>query len=348
MAFIRQRKGKKGTSYYIEYYIDGKKYTHTISYKENKTLKEVKRIAAELELKAQPPDFDNLTIKQFFDICLQNMESNIDENTSKNLKKIIQMFLLFSGESIKVNLINHNYIDEYKDWLYKKRKENSIDIEKTKRGINTDLSFIRWIFNYGYRKDFIKNKIFEKVDFFKTQEYVPDFLTKNESRKLYKNLPKTKIRLYFIILKYTGMRRIEVLRLQGKNIDLENGLILLEKHKNRRPTMKPIHPTLKRIFISWKVLSGDQEQKLFDYHKNTITLMFRRALVKAGLGHKKASVHIMRHTYATRIIEHHQDDFDKGERLAQELLDHTNRKSTKIYTHIVKKVLQQQQSKVKF
>ena len=348
MAFIRQRKGKKGTSYYIEYYIDGKKYTHTISYKENKTLKEVKLIAAELELKAQPPDLNDLTVKEFFDACLKKLENNIGEDSLYITKVYLKQFILFSGESLKVNLITHNYIDEYKDWLYARKKEKSTDNEKTKRGINVNLKFIKHVFNYGYKKDLIKNKVFDKVDFYKTQKYVADFLTKQEARKLYKCLPKTRIRILYIVLKYTGMRKIEVLRIKEKNIDLKNDFIILERHKNNLPTKKPIHPVLKRILISWNVLSGNKEENLFNFNKSYVSNCVRRSLIKAGLGHKKSSAHIMRHTYATRIIAHHQNDFDKGERLAQELLDHTDRRSTKIYTHLVKEMIKNEQKKIKF
>ena len=349
MAHIHPIKGKNGTSHKIEYYVNGKKKYHTISYKENKTIKEIKRIAAELELKAEPPDLNDLTLGQFYEKSLENFEVDLSPESIRSIKNKFKPFLFFAGETIKVNLITHHFIHEYKKWLFERNMEKSEDEEKTKRGVNASLNILRWVFNEGYKQDLIKNKIFDKVTFLRAQEYIADFLTKSEARMLYKHLPARKEdKFFYVVLKYTGMRRNEVLLLKEKDMDIVNDLIILRHRKNKKPITKPMHLVVKKILMKWEILTGDKERKLFTFHHESITKIFRRALNEAGLEDKKAAVHILRHTYGTRIMETYQNDLDSGERLTQELLGHKNIKSTRRYTHLVRKILKDKHSKVKF
>ncbi len=58
---------------------------------------------------------------------------------------------------------------------------------------------------------------------------------------------------------------------------------------------------------------------------------FKQALKKAKI-HKQASVHTLRHSFATHLLEQGYDI-----RTVQELLGHKNVQTTMIYTHIAKK-----------
>ena len=56
----------------------------------------------------------------------------------------------------------------------------------------------------------------------------------------------------------------------------------------------------------------------------------KRALEQAGI-HKPVSVHTLRHSFATHLLQHHYDI-----RTVQELLGHADVSTTMIYTHVLK------------
>lgn len=357
---IQKIKRKTGTAHKCYWYENGQHKTKTFppNIPKEFVLDWLNRKTTEIAYqKYNPnpqPQFNNTSLQQLQYIYNQKRANEIDiERANYALLSIMH----YISPGININSITHQTINTYRDQLLIDRMNKFTKRfgqppyareQKIRRGVNKELYNLRVIFNWAYKNDLMQNKIFDKVTMLKASRPKPDVLTRTEERAFRRNLPKTDIRLVYYIMKFTGMRRGEVLSIRRKYIDMANQCITLPKTKNRDETIKIILPQLYKLFKTINITNGNPDEPIFTYSKYTVSDAFRKALNKAGLSHKRNPSHIHRHTFGFRIIESYSDDLDKGERLAQEMLDHKTKQMTKHYTQIHKEKLRNPMNKVKF
>ena len=138
-----------------------------------------------------------------------------------------------------------------------------------------------------------------------------------------------------MLLTYSaGLRLGEVVRLRVEDIDSERHLIHVRQGKGRKDRYTVLSQ------VAWEALRAYmqeyQPQKwLFPgarperhLHERSVQKVFERAREKVGI-HKDASVHTLRYSFATHLLESGTDL-----RYIQELLGHKSSKTTEIYTHV--------------
>ena len=117
-------------------------------------------------------------------------------------------------------------------------------------------------------------------------------------------------------------------------------LLSIRQSKGFKDRIVPISPKLVELIDSYlaryrPVLYLFEGQRQGDrYSAGSVEKVFKMACQKAGI-RKKISLHGLRHSYATHLLEAGTDL-----RYIQELLGHKSSKTTEIYTHVTEKSIQ--------
>jgi integrase/recombinase XerC len=256
-----------------------------------------------------------------------------------------------------------NYKADLLDFFYflKKKKADSLEIDRkvlrdyltnlTKQGIvkasiARKLSAIRSFYRYLVREKIISTSPIEMVSSPKLDKRLPSFLTLEEVERLL-NAPDLSTpqgqrdRALLELLYASGLRVSELVNLDLNQIDLDTNEIRVwgKGSKERMVLMgEPAAEALRNYLKQGrpKLLSQKRINALFlnrygqRLPERRVQKMLEDYAKKAGIG-KRVHPHILRHTFATHLLDGGADL-----RVVQELLGHARLSSTQIYTHVTK------------
>ena len=133
-----------------------------------------------------------------------------------------------------------------------------------------------------------------------------------------------------------GLRVGEGVKLKPEDIDSERGLIHIKGSKGRKDRYTVLSQAALKILRKYYEQCKPREW-LFEGAKpgrnitvRTVQVIFKQACRKAGID-KNVTVHTLRHSFATHLLESGVDL-----RYIQEILGHKSSKTTEIYTHVSK------------
>ncbi|MGH1437627.1 MAG: tyrosine-type recombinase/integrase [Lewinella sp.] len=169
---------------------------------------------------------------------------------------------------------------------------------------------------------------------------LPSVLSAGELRRLFATIENKKHQTMVYIAYSAGLRVSEVCQLQTRDIDLERLTIHVVNSKGSKDRIVPLSPAMVSLLQSY-VIDYQPTAWLFagqapgePYSVRSLQTIFRRAKEKAGV-RKAVTFHSLRHSYATHLLESGTDV-----RLIQELLGHSDIKTTLRYTHVSQRTLQ--------
>ena len=165
------------------------------------------------------------------------------------------------------------------------------------------------------------------------EKKLPDVLSKEEIKLIFACCTNLKHKCLLEIIYSAGLRRSEALQLKLKDIDSKRMLIKIRagKGKKDRYTLlsKPVLNDLREYFTAYKpkiwLFEG---QNSAQYSATSIVKVLKKYALKAGIK-KRVHIHMLRHSFATHLLEQ-----GTNLRVIQELLGHEDIKTTEIYTHI--------------
>jgi len=208
-------------------------------------------------------------------------------------------------------------------------------IEKSKdysaSSMNLAISAIKFFYRKVLRSDIVKDQRRPRHD-----KRLPMVLSKDEVMKILSAENNLKHRLLLMLVYSSGLRVSEVVQLKKEHIDISRKVIYIKRGKGRKDRCTLLSEKAAHLFAEYCKIF-DIQNWLFPGQPATSPLsirsaqkIFEKAVYQANI-HKEVSIHSLRHTFATHLLENGTDI-----RYIQGLLGHSSLRTTERYTHIAK------------
>jgi len=174
----------------------------------------------------------------------------------------------------------------------------------------------------------------------KKSRKLPEVMNINEVSALLQGVKNLKHKTLLSLIYAGGLRIGEALNITLKDIDSKRLMLHLKNAKGRKDRYVPLSVKILDLIRSYykayrpKIYLFEGKSKGDKYTQSSARSVFKKATAKAGIN-KIVTLHTLRHSYATHLLESGTDI-----RLIQELLGHKDPKTTMIYTHVSTKSLQ--------
>ena len=251
---------------------------------------------------------------------------NLSKRTIETYLTCMKRFTSYYGQS--PDKIDHNVI---RDYLYYLLKEKNL----SQATINQTYSALKFFYEttLGRQWDALKIPRSRRI------KKLPIVLSKKEVGAILDKLQNLKHRAILMTIYSGGLRLGEAINLKVSDIDSQRMMIRVCQGKGNKDRYTLLGKrTLETLRVYWKTYRPNDW--LFpSTHRDepigpsSIQKVFHEALIKTRIK-KKASVHTLRHSFATHLLE-------EGTEIPyiQNLLGHSDSRTTSIYLHVARKRL---------
>lgn len=266
-----------------------------------------------------------------------NLQKRFSPLTVKSYHHDLEEFFRFVSNEGKdrfdISEISHQHIRGY----IANRMDNGISAVS----VNRKLSSLKSFFKYAVKNNLVKENPTQKIKAPKIPKKLPVFIDQNQTDYLFSSytfkvdFEGARDKLLMDILYQCGIRRAELLGLKESDVDIYN-LQLKVLGKRNKERIIPFDYTLKRNLENY--LQVKEKEKLTNAH--LLVTKENKPLNASQVGKivstvlsgittaKKKSPHVLRHTFATHLLNNGADI-----NAVKELLGHTSLAATQIYTH---------------
>lgn len=208
-----------------------------------------------------------------------------------------------------------------------------------RRRISTISSLCRWLVSEGV---LLTNPCVSVV-LPKRRRRTPSYLTLEEARRVlaaseeHRN-PRTAFRdrAVIAVLLFCGLRRSELLDLRVSDVDLRSRWLKVRRGKGVKGRSVPLVKEAAEAIADWLefrpavghdyLFTGKAGMRL---GKNGLIGLFRRAAARAGVAREGVTLHTLRHTFASLLLQHGCDLVS-----IQQMLGHADLSTTSVYLHL--------------
>jgi len=266
------------------------------------------------------------------------VEKNYSIHTLKAYKTDLsnfQEFLVDSNFNVKIENVDYRII---RLWIVKLVNEKI-----SNRTINRKVSSLKTFYKFLIKTNTIKSspliahsplKQPKKIQVPFSKEEINNLLDNDYFKDNYSGVLKKTIIIFFY---FTGVRRIELISLKLSDVDLDSSILKIYGKRNKERII-PILPKLKKAIVNYLnsksknvdnlklnllFLTKDGKQLSEKFVYRTVNEYFKIVSPKV-----KKAPHVLRHSFATHLINEGADINS-----VKELLGHSSLSSTQIYSH---------------
>lgn len=274
---------------------------------------------------------------------------NYSNNTVVNYMKDLEDFDNF----LKVEELAENALEAKRPRLARNYLSYLEDNGYSKKSVARKISSLRTFYSLMIKEALIDANIFETLEVPKPPKRLPKTISDSEIDLLFKGIDTSTLlgnRNYLILelLFSCGLRASELTNLEIKDIMINRKQILVHG-KGSKDRYLPIHDLLINSLVSYltdvrpkliAINSSETQILLLNYRGEPLTNRGLRLILKKIISDAnetyKISPHMLRHSFATTLLNHGADL-----RVVQELLGHEHLKSTQIYTEVSNEILKE-------
>jgi len=248
------------------------------------------------------------------------------ERTISSYIKTLQIFLSFYKNKRIEEITNDDVLEFNRAYIFK----HQLSASYQSQFINALKLF------YGLIAE--KKMVIDKMVRPQKPFQLPKVISEEEVSVIISATGNIKHRTMLSLMYSAGLRRGELLNMKLADIDSKRMMISIRQAKGARDRMVPLSPVVLEMLREY-YLQYKPKEYLFEgqyggrYGERSLELVLKKVVADAGI-QKKINLHMLRHSYATHLME-----AGTNLRFIQELLGHKSPKTTQIYTHVSSQAL---------
>ena len=277
-----------------------------------------------------------MNFKSFTDFLA--IEKNYSKHTVNAYNKDLEVFSKFIHEEFGSNSIEDINYAQIRTWII-----SLVESGLTNRTINRKISSLNSYYKFLLKIERIQVNPLAKHRALKTAKKIQIPFSESEMNSILeamnhdKSFEGLRNKLIIELFYSTGIRRIELVELKLKDIDLNNKTVKVLGKRNKEriiPLISPVLQTINDYIQSRNKLEVIKNDEYFFLSKKGVkiyeTLVYRiiNDYFSVASNKVKKSPHILRHTFATHLLNQGADL-----NAVKELLGHSSLAATQVYTH---------------
>ena len=267
-------------------------------------------------------------------------EKRYSDHTITAYEKDLIQLEEFASNELEKDTIQELTFKDVRSWIFF-LSEN----EYTNKSINRKIATIKSYYKFLLSREVISTNPTERIQPLKTEKKLPVFLKESEITNLLDNISfdessdfeNSRDKVIFELLYGTGIRLSELTNLKMKDVSFYGNTIKVLGKRNKErliPLNANLVNTIREYLSKRKILESinDEECLLLTASGNQVYPMLVQRVIKKYImkvsSISKKSPHVLRHTFATHLL-------NKGADLnsVKDLLGHSSLAATQVYTH---------------